>query len=191
MKKKQKIERRRAKARCDSRSRGRAVALGDDGRDAVNGSFKREQTIKTAKWNRYMFLRYLDAGLFFVGLYGVAVSVALGVAAAALVAVVELAVAATVLLEMFNVLSRESEYLALSHRLLAVSCVLSAGCAALTALAGPGLLFPFFASTPIGVAFCLILIAAKLLMIRQIVLVRDHRDKRYKLYLQALKFNRS
>lgn len=194
MKQKQKIAGRRAKAAYQAQGSGRA----DTSARPANGKgktrpgtdeFKREQSIKTSKWNRYMFIRYLDAGLFFAALYWAFMLIALNPGPAVAVALIDLLVALAVMVEMFTVLSRNTEYLVWSHRLLIVSSAISVVSAVVTLVAGQQLLFPFFSSAGVGAVFCLILLAIKLVIIRSIVRIRDRRDKRYALYQQALKYN--
>lgn len=151
--------------------------------------FKHEQSVKTAKWNRFMLIRYLDAGLFFVGLYWLVMLLAFRPGAAAVVPLLEIVLALAVMVEVFSTLSHETEYLVWSHRALIVSCLVSAVALVATILAGETLFFPFFSSKMVGAIFCAALIAVKLVIIHRITLVRDRRDKRYALYQKVLKYN--
>ncbi len=151
-------------------------------------SFRHLQQVNTAKWNRYMLIRYLDSGVFFVGLYWAVMLFALGGSPVALIApAAELAVGACVLIEVNRVLTSDVEYLKVSHRALIVSLVLSGIEAIVTVAVGQDALFPFFSTPVAGVALIAILIALKAVIAWRIVLVRDRRDKkRYDLYLMAL-----
>lgn len=205
MKKKEQIKRARAKAQAQAERTKSSVAEGCAEEEAHSGAgigdasektqgpgtdgFKREQSVKTAKWNRFMLIRYLDAGLFFVGLYWLFMLLAFGASAAVVVPVLEIALALAVMAEVFTTLSRETEYLIWSHRALVVSCVVSAGALVATIIGGEQLFFPFFSSKMVGVIFCAALIAVKLIIIHRIVLVRDRRDKRFALYQKVLKYN--
>ncbi|WP_085830861.1 hypothetical protein [Collinsella vaginalis] len=151
--------------------------------------FKHEQSIKTAKWNRYLLIRYLAAGLFFVGLYWAFMLLVLSPGPALIAPALELVTALVVTVEVFTVISRDVEYLVWSHRVLVVSCAVSALAAVATVATGPELLFPFFSAAWVGAALCLALIVIKLIIIGCILRVRDRRDKRYALYQQAIKYN--
>ena len=194
MRKKQKIAGRRAKAAYQTQDLVHADKADRPVKDKGAKSpgtdqFKREQSIKTSKWNRYMFMRYLDAGLFFAALYWAFMLVAFNPGPAIIVPAFDVLVALAVMMEMFTVLSRDIEYLVWSHRLLIVSVAVSAVSAVATFAAGPQLLFPFFSSAGVGVVFCLILMVIKLVIIWSITRIRNRRDKRYALYQQALKYN--
>ena len=193
MKRKQRDERRRAKTRAQAQrshagERAADRARSDGHRAATPGTdaFRREQTVKSARWNRFMLIRYLDAGLFFVGLYWCVMALAFGFGWAAAAAAVEALVAALVMVEVISTTSTEAEYIVWSHRLLIASAVLKL---AVTLALGPQVLFPFFAEATPGVVLCGALLAIKALIIHRIVLVRDRRDRRYERYRDVLKYN--
>lgn len=205
MKKKEQVKRARAKAQAQAGRSKVDGAAGNGSRDARKGpsvqaassrkrqgpgtdAFKREQSVKTAKWNRFMLIRYLDAGLFFIGLYWALMLLAFQPGIAMVVPVLEIVIALAVMVEVFTTLSSETEYLVWSHRVLVASCALSAVTLAATVLVGEQLFFPFLSSKMVGAMFCVALIAVKLI-IQRIVLVRDRRDKRYALYQKVLKYN--
>lgn len=204
MKKKEQTRRARAKAQAqaerDKSSVAESCAVGENRSGAGIGvaskrehgpgtdGFKREQSIKTAKWNRFMLIRYLDAGLFFVGLYWLFMLLAFQPSFAAVVPLLEVVLALAVMVEVFTTLSREVEYLKWSHRALIASCAVSTVALVATLAVGEKL-FPFFSSKMVGAIFCAALIAVKLIIIYRIVLVRDRRDKRYALYQKILKYN--
>lgn len=207
MKKKEQIRRARAKARAQaerpgtpasekyseggaSRSDGAGRSGGPRGRRGPGSdAFKREQTVKTAKWNRYMLIRYLDAGLFFVGLYWLFMLQAFDSGLAVVAPILEIVLSLVVMVEAFTIVSRETEYLAWSRRALIASCAVSAVVLIGTIVGGETLFFPFFSGKTVAIVFCAVLIAVKLIIIHRIALVRDRRDKRYALYQNALKYN--
>lgn len=207
MKKKEQVKRARAKAQAQAGRSKVDGAAGNGSRDAHSkgpsvqaassrkrqgpgtDAFKREQSVKTAKWNRFMLIRYLDAGLFFIGLYWALMLLAFQPGIAMVVPVLEIVIALAVMVEVFTTLSSETEYLVWSHRVLVTSCALSAVTLAATVLVGEQLFFPFLSSKMVGAMFCVALIAVKLIIIHRIVLVRDRRDKRYALYQKVLKYN--
>lgn len=194
MKKKQKLERRRVKAAQQAKGSRHADDIEVPGEESGHpqpgtNAFKRAQSIKTAKWNRYMLIRYLDAGLFFIGLYWAFMLMAIAPSAAVIVPAIELVVALAVMVEVFTVLSRGTEYLVWSRRMLTASCAISAAAAVLTIAIGPQLLFPFFNASWVGAALCFALMIIKLIIIRCILRVRDRKDKRYASYVQALRYN--
>lgn len=192
MKKKQKIEKARAKRasqeqrKVESKGQPKRAVRPSDDREA----FKHKQMVTTAKWNRYMLIRYLDSGLFFIGLYWTVMLFATGSSLAALIApIVDFATGLVVLLEVNRVLTHDIEYLKVSHRTLEVSVACSLAELALTAFMGKDLLFPFFSSSAIGMGLLAVLIVLKAVIIWRIVLVRDRRDKkRYNLYLMQLDY---
>ena len=63
MKKGKRKERARAE---QERLRARSRARREPTEEEI--SFRQMQQVNTAKWNRYMLIRYLDSGIFFVGL---------------------------------------------------------------------------------------------------------------------------
>lgn len=205
MKKKEQIRRARAKAQVQAdrmKQGGSEKALSDNARASEGGSadsrkrqgpgtagFKHEQSVKTAKWNRFMLIRYLDAGLFFAGLYWTLMLLAFKPSIAAVVPVLEIALALVVMVEVLTTLSSQAEYLVWSHRLLVASSAVSAATLIATVFVGEQLFFPFLSSKMVGAMFCAALIAVKLIIIHRIVLVRDRRDKRYALYQKVLKYN--
>ena len=205
MKKKEQIRRARAKAQAQAEraksSVAESCAVGENRSGAGIGvaskrehgpgtdGFKREQSIKTAKWNRFMLIRYLDAGLFFIGLYWLFMLLAFQPSFAAVVPLLEVVLALAVMVEVFTTLSREVEYLKWSHRALIASCAVSAAALVATLAVGEKLFFPFFSSKMVGAIFCAALIAVKLIIVYRIALVRDRRDKRYALYQKILKYN--
>lgn len=205
MKKKEQIKRARAKAQAqaDRAKQGSSEkspscnARVSEGGSAVSGKrqgpgsaeFKREQSVKTAKWNRFMLIRYLDAGLFFAGLYWMLMLLAFKPGIAVVVPALEIALALVVMVEVLTTLSNQVEYLVWSHRLLVASCAVSAVTLIATVLVGEQLFFPFLSSKMVGAMFCVALIAVKLIIIHRIVLVRDRRDKRYALYQKVLTYN--
>lgn len=136
-----------------------------------------------------MMIRYLDAGLFFVGLYWTVMLAALAPSAALVFPVIETAIAALVMVEAFGVLSRDTEYLVWSHRALIFGALANSVALTVTLLFGCAPVFPFFASVPVACGLAAVLIAVKLILIRQIVLIRDRRDKRYELYVRQLELN--
>lgn len=206
MKKKEQLKRARAKTQAQAERTRNGVAEGcvtkgercvkdaskaASKKDSGPGTdeFKREQSVKTAKWNRFMLIRYLDAGLFFVGLYWLFMLLAFQPSVAAVVPLLEIVLALAVMVEVFNTLSSEVEYLKWSHRALVASCAVSLVALVATLVMGEKLFFPFFSSKLVGAIFCIALIAVKLIIIYRIVLVRDRRDKRYALYQKVLKYN--
>ena len=146
------------------------------------------QQINTAKWNRYMLIRYLDAGVFFLGLYWAVMLFATGGSPAALIApVAEIAVGVCLIIEVNRVIISDYEYLKISHWAHIASIALSVVEAIVTVVVGKDVFFPFFSSSAIGLGLIAILIALKAIVVWRIVLVRDRRDeKRYDLYLMAL-----
>lgn len=206
MKKKEQIKRARSKARIqaarvdsstsakrmDGRPRsenGSSSAKTGGRKDLDSEEFRREQAIKTAKWNRYMLIRYLDAGVFFAGLYWLYLLIALRPSAMVVGPLLEIALSLVVMIEVFGTLSREIEDLVWSRRALVASCVASGIVLCATVAGGETLFFPFFSGKTVGVMFCITLIAVKLVIIHRIDLVRDRRDKRYALYQKVLKYN--
>ena len=151
-------------------------------------SLRQMQQVNTAKWNRYMLIRYLDSGVFFVGLYwGVMLFATTDSLVALAAPASEIALGAIVLLEVNRVLTHDIEYLRASHVALIIGCFLSVLEIAITAVFGKETLFPFFSTPVVGIGLCAILLALKALIAWRIVLVRDRRDKkRYGLYLMAL-----
>lgn len=198
MKRKERIKRSRAKAQVQAeRAKANAhvggtepgAAFPKEGTGPGTQAFKREQTVKTAKWNRFMLIRYLDAGLFFVGLYWLFMLLAFSPGLGAVVPALEVVLSLAVMVEVFTTLSRETEYLVWSHRALVASCIVSACALVATIVGGGDLFFPFFSGKMVGAIFCIALIAVKLIIIRRIILVRDRRDKRYALYQKVLEYN--
>lgn len=209
MKKKEQIKRARAKAHAQAeRAAGKDDAVSSDGaadagrissstrrtsqgkrRGPGTAEFKREQSVKTAKWNRFMLIRYLDAGLFFAGLYWMLMFLAFKPGIAVVVPVLEIALALVVMVEVLTTLSNQAEYLVWSHRLLIASYAVNAVTLIATVFVGEQLFFPFLSSKMVGAMFCAALIAVKLIIIHRIVLVRDRRDKRYALYQKVLTYN--
>ena len=149
------------------------------------------QQVNTAKWNRYMLIRYLDSGIFFVGLYwGVMLFATTDSLVTLAAPASEIALGAIVLLEVNRVLTHDIEYLKVSHMTLLASSAVTAAELVATALVGKDLFFPFFSSATIGMGFCALIIVLKLVIAWRIVLVRDRRDKkRYGLYVQQLELS--
>ena len=186
MKKQQRKERARAKAAFKGSDKPRDTTRNNAGRTPEEEEdFRALQSLTTAKWNRYMLIRYLDAGLFFIGLYWAVMLFMMGDNLLALVApLVDFAAGLVVILEVNRVLTHDIEYLKVSHMTLAASIAVSAVVLAVTAIFGAGVFFPFFSSPAIGIGFAAFVIVLKALIIWRIVLVRDRRDKkRYGLYV--------
>lgn len=196
MKKKEQVRRAREKARLqESRAAQRTdrSSGGKEPNDRQVGpgsrSFRREQTVKTAKWNRFMFVRYLVAAAFFIGLYLACMVMAIAPGPALILPAIELVVALIVMMEMLSTITNEVEYLVWSRRLLTAACVADGVAFLITAICGPQVVFPIFNNATPGMVICLVLMAVKLLMIHRIILVRDRKDKRYALYQKVLKYN--
>lgn len=191
MKKKQKLERARAKTSAQALKK----ASGEGGRTHTptddEKAFRRKQMLTTAKWNRYMLIRYLDAGLFFIGLYWLVMLFGFTNQLWTLLApLVDFATGAVVILEVNRVLTHDIEYLKVSHMTLLASSAVTAAELVATALVGKDLFFPFFSSATVGMGFCALIIVLKLVIAWRIVLVRDRRDKkRYGLYVQQLELS--
>lgn len=190
MNKKQRTKRTRATREAQQARRGRSLFTPHEETDDER-SFRHKQALTTAKWNRYMLIRYLDAGLFFIGLYWAFMLFMTSTNLWALAApLVDFVVGGVVLWEVNRVLTHDIEYLKISHYSLLASIAVSFAALIATALAGKDLFFPFLASSALGMGFIAVVIALKAVIVWRIVLVRDHRDKkRYNLYLQQLHFS--
>lgn len=188
MKKKQRKERARAKAA--SQALKKAAGLDYTPTDEEK-AFQHKQMLTTAKWNRYMLIRYLDCVLFFIGLYWAFMLFMTGVHLWAVVApLVDFIVGGIVLWEVNRVLTHDIEYLKVSHYSLVASMAVSAVVLVATGIFGNAYFFPFLASPTLGMGFTALLIVLKAVIVWRIVLVRDRRDKkRYNLYLQQLEFS--
>lgn len=190
MNKKQRTEKARATREAQAARRGRSLFTPHEETDDER-SFRHKQALTTARWNRYMLIRYLDAGLFFIGLYWAFMLFMTSTNLWALVVpLVDFVVGGVVLWEVNRVLTHDIEYLKISHYSLLASIAVSFAALIATALAGKDLFFPFLASSALGMGFIVVVIALKAVIVWRIVLVRDHRDKkRYNLYLQQLHFS--
>ena len=190
MNKKQRAEKARATREAQQARRGRSLFTPHEETDDER-SFRHKQALTTAKWNRYMLIRYLDAGLFFIGLYWAFMLFMTSTNLWALaVPLVDFVVGGVVLWEVNRVLTHDIEYLKISHYSLLASIAVSFAALIATALVGKDLFFPVLASSALGMGSIAVVIALKAIIVWRIVLVRDHRDKkRYNLYLQQLHFS--
>lgn len=193
MKKQQRKQRARAKAQFTGSDRPEAPKTRNNaGRtEAEEEEFRHVQMLTTAKWNRYMLIRYLDSALFFIGLYWAAMLFMTSTNLWALLApLTEFACGLVVLIEVNRVLTHDIEYLKVSHATLAVSIAVTGLVLIATLFVGKDLFFPFFSTATVGIAFCAIVMALKAIIIWRIVLVRDRRDKkRYGLYVKQLELS--
>lgn len=143
-----------------------------------------EQLVRGARVNRFMFVRYMSAFIFFLNLSWFVLILSVG-SWGCLVPLFNALTAGIALVECMVSVARDYEELKYGEKLYLVSVVLTALVAVFTLVMGRELFFPFLTLPVYGAVYCLISIAAELLVLRRLKKMRDHTDKRYERYARV------
>lgn len=143
--------------------------------------YRMDQSLKGARANRFMFVRYLTAALFFVNLYWTVLLIAMpapGVVVTAFGTVTSVIALAEC---MFNV-SRDEDGLRVAEKLFPVLALAYIACIPLSLSVGPSFMCPFFSSAVPAALVCLFCLAIEALVMHRLSKMHRHVDKRYSWY---------
>ena len=143
-----------------------------------------EQLVRGARVNRFMYVRYTSAFIFFLNLSWFVLLLSVG-SWGSVAPLFNALTAGIALVECRVGVARDYEQLKYAGKLYLVSIVLTALVAVFTLVMGREMFFPFLTLPGYGAAFCLISIAAELLVLRRLKKMRDHTDKRYARYAKV------
>lgn len=139
------------------------------------------QVMRSTRSNRFMFARYSSAFLFFLNLSWSVILLA-GHSWGIVVPLVGMLSAGVAIVECMVEVTKGQERLKWTERLYPISVALNVVAAVVTAAVSKDVFAPFLSEPLYGVILCLVCIAVELLVIRHLVKVRNHTDRRYKYY---------
>ncbi len=147
---------------------------------------ERNLKIRNAKNTRFMFVRYGASAMAFINLYWAALIVFGGFTPAIAVPVAQMAGFVVVVLECVRILHKQSDFLKATFYIACASMIVDLIVVGVTLLLGKDVFFPFFSTGTVGVAFVLVCLAVKLVIVRKVLRVRDGHDKAYDRYIELL-----
>lgn len=176
---KRRSKRKRTQPRRAGNGRPSAPAKGhteQEVQEAIRGTFA----------NRFMFVRYLSAAVFFVNIYWTVFLLSYR-APGTLVTLLGLAASLAAVFECMFCASRRRERMRVTEVLYPVSAVAYLVSAVISVVRGADFICPFFSSAAYGAILCLVVAAVEAVVIWQMRKIRSHTDKRYPFYVEALR----